>query len=98
MMVPNSPTTQTWSGSAYEIAYRFTSPGSTPVSSALAGSSTSGPTRTTVQVRPPSSVWIMVPKSPAPWPRAGVANWRLKRWRDEPVFASLQVAPPSLVP
>src|SRR5207245_6585872 len=44
---------QTWSGSAYEIAYRFTSPGSTPVSSALAGSSTSGPTRTTVQVRPP---------------------------------------------
>src|SRR5438874_377787 len=25
----------------------------------------------------------MVPKSPAPWPRAWVANWRPKRWRDE---------------
>ena len=49
-------------------------------------------------VVPPSSVWIMVPKSPAPWPRCAVANWSAKRWRCDPVWSCVQVAPPSVVP
>jgi hypothetical protein len=52
----------------------------------------------TVHVFPASSVWIMRPKSPAPWPRSWFANCSAKTCRLEPVFTSFQLAPPSLVP
>jgi hypothetical protein len=55
-------------------------------------------TRIEVHVFPASSVWIIVPKSPAPWPRSRLANSSANTCRFDPVFASVHVAPPSVVP